>query len=162
MRMPSSTIISCLKGGVNGAGGICRGCGGIECDSDGSNATGNVSRATARLVRGACAQIAVAGESRSVSSVGVGDYAAADQGGGGDCALSRISAEVSDGGEAGGGAGGVSAGCVERAGILPAGADDACSGESDRAGDGRAVSFDCGGMAGIAGNWGGYGGSGWG
>jgi A/G-specific adenine glycosylase len=80
--------------------------------------------------------------------VGIGDHAAADAGGGGDCALSRIFAAVSDGGEAGSGAGGFGAGGVERARILPTGAHAACGGEGGGEGAGREVSGEGGGVAG--------------
>ena len=72
----------------------------------------------------------MAGEPGSLSGVGVGDHAAADAGGGGDFALSRILAAVSYDGEAGAGAGGFGSCGLERAGVLPASAHAACGGES--------------------------------
>jgi len=93
----------------------------------------------------------VAGELRSISSVGIGDHAAADAGGGGDCALSRISAAVSDPGEIGPVPGGFGAGGVERARILSAGAHDACDSQSGGAGTGRKISGDAEGLRDLAG-----------
>ena len=58
-------------------------------------------------------------------------------------ALSRIPAAISHSGETGGSARGQRAGGLERSGILPARAHDACGGESHRARAWRKISADC-------------------
>src|SRR5271166_40020 len=95
---------------------------------------------------------------RSVPGVGLGDHVAANPRGGGDRALSQISAALSDGAETRSSAGRLSAGGVERAGILSARAHAPCGGESGGARARGRVSGDGGGVANPAGGWTVYGG----
>jgi hypothetical protein len=159
LRMPGSAIISWLRARVNGGliSVVQRGSGNrshrrlnraparvtVECDAsnhepreEGHRApchegTGRraFSATAAGLVRKAPARSAVAREPRSLPGVAFGDHAAADAGGGGDRALSRIPAALSNGGEAGGGARGERAGGLERPGLLPARAHAARGGQ---------------------------------
>ncbi len=81
------------------------------------------------MVRRQCARLAVAEESRPVPGLDIGNHAAADASGCRPGALSSISSALSDGREAGFGAGIVGIGGVERPGILPPCADVACGRE---------------------------------